>query len=280
MTAEDDRPERIARRPSVYTLTAQNAGPKTLEGTRTYVVGTSHAYVIDPGPLLPEHLERVTRFLRITGRSAAGILLTHGHPDHAAGASLLSSMLGVPVWAAETLPYPQYHAPAHHSLYGDTVLVVDGDVLRVVLTPGHTPDSVCFWSPRERVLFAGDTILGRGTSLVAPPEGDMAAYMDSLDTLQRLRPRIIAPGHGPIVTDGASTIAEYIGHRKMREAGILASLNDGPATVRQLVARLYSDVDQHLWPLAEGSIVSHLDKLQTEGRVESDGTKWHLKAGD
>jgi glyoxylase-like metal-dependent hydrolase (beta-lactamase superfamily II) len=153
---------------------------------------------------------------------------------------------------------------------------VNGDVLRVIATPGHAPDHVAFWLERGRVLFAGDTILGQGSALVAPPEGDMAAYMRSLERIRKLGPRIIAPGHGPLILDPNAKIDEYVRHREQREAQLLEALQRGPATVEELVRKIYVDVDPTLHGLAAQSVRAQLAKLRMEGRIHMLADRYAL----
>src|SRR5579872_2826574 len=189
-----DETARVVSRPETLIWTAPNPGPKTLDGTHAYVVGRDKAYVIDPGPAVPNWTNELAARVKAAALRVEAIVLTHGHPDHAPAATELSQLLRA----------------------GDA-LETDGDRLIVIETPGHSPDHLGFWLEGAKVLFSGDTILGRGTSLVAPPEGDMQLYMRTLDTLRRLSPLLIAPGHGPIVRDPLTTIDQYIDHRRARE---------------------------------------------------------------
>lgn len=271
------RPERIAEMPAVVMFTAPNPGPKTLDGTHTYLVGTHDGYLIDPGPELPAYGDALLSWLRANGVILAGILLTHAHPDHAPGAARLAEALGTPVWGAPGAEDQWRDLTAvDRVLSAGQTFGVEGDTLCVVDTPGHCPDHVVFWLARSRILFAGDTILGRGTSLIAPPEGNMAQYMQTLERLRRLDARTIAPGHGPLVRQPRGTIDAYITHRQERERGILEALADGPSTGPQLVARLYRDVDPQLHGLAAGSVEAQLIKLLDEGRVRREGDQWSL----
>jgi glyoxylase-like metal-dependent hydrolase (beta-lactamase superfamily II) len=269
--------EPVDARGMVYRFTAPNPGPKTLQGTNSYVVGDRQAFVIDPGPDDERHLGVITDWLRFTDRTVQGILLTHGHPDHALGAGPLAHSLDSPVWAADTQPYPLYSAPKHRHLSPHAEFHLGGDLLRVIPTPGHTPDSVSYLLQGSEVLFTGDTLLGQGSTIVAPPEGDMTAYMTSLEILRALPATMIAPGHGPLVSDAAAKIREYIDHRRAREFQLVNALANGPATVVSLVARLYVDTPPELRRLAEGSVTSGLLKLQREQVVYRDGELWFLR---
>jgi len=269
--------EVISTKPAVVSLTAPNPGPKTLEGTRTYIAGNAPAYVIDPGPVLGRHLDDVSRLIDSRHIRVAGVLLTHSHPDHAPAAPLLAQRLAVPVLAS------RHMAPREACALGVTETLSDGDSLRIddvhlvaLETPGHAPDHLSFWLPAAGLLFSGDVILGRGTTLVAPPEGDMRDYMRTLGILQRLGARTIAPGHGPIIHDPAATIETYVRHRKERETRILAALEVGPSNVSGVVAAVYTDVDPSLLPLAAGSVEAQLLKLVSEGKVSENAGLYQL----
>lgn len=267
-------PRIISRSPFVAMLTAPNPGPKTLTGTHTFVVGKSPGYVIDPGPTIPAHQEVLARWLHDEGNHVEAILLSHGHPDHAPGAATLQRFLGTPVWA----PAPTEGAGTtiDRRYSPQQTFHVEGDTLAILPSPGHTPDHVAFWLERSRILFAGDTILGQGTTLIAPPEGDMIEYMRTLDRFRELDPKLILPGHGPIVTEPQAKIAEYIEHRKQREHQVLDALKDGPAMVGDLVRRIYAEVSPELQRLAVGSVEGQLAKLEVEGKVTRQGDEVSL----
>jgi glyoxylase-like metal-dependent hydrolase (beta-lactamase superfamily II) len=234
----DDRP------PSgVARVRADNPSPYTLDGTNTYVV---ERWVVDPGPADKGHIERV---IEAAGGDVAGIVLTHDHPDHADGAPLLADRTGLDVVRPEG----------------------EGAVgpFRVVPTPGHAPDHVSLlW---ERVLFAGDTVLGAGSVFVAPGSGAMAAYLDSLRRLRELDLEAIAPGHGPFVWDPRAKIDEYIEHRLDRERKLLAALDAGARTRDELLDRAWDDVPFEQTPVlrvaAGVTLDAHLEKLREEGRL-------------
>lgn len=262
-------PQTIAQLPLVTMFTAPNPGPMTLEGTNTYVVGRDMAYIIDPGPNISSYIEALAARLRETASSVAGILLTHGHPDHTPGAAGLSRILGgVPVWASAAMAGDIAHVAAVDHRFGARQrFQTDGDTLETLATPGHSRDHVAFWLPKSRILFVGDTILGQGSSVIAPPDGDMALYMRTLAELQALAPEIIAPGHGPIITDSKCKISEYIAHRNDREQQILDVLQQGPAHLDDLVKRIYVDTDPRLLDFARASLEAQLIKLEGEKRV-------------
>lgn len=267
-------PERVHH--LVHRFIAPNAGPKTLGGTNTYVVGQREVVLIDPGPAAPGHYDRLLAWLATADRSVRAILLTHGHPDHVPDGPLPPEWSRAPVWAAPTTPYPGYSAPAHHHLADQQVFGLWEDTLRVIATPGHTPDSVCFLLERAGVLFTGDTVLGAGSTVIAPPEGDMTAYMASLRRLQSVEAALIAPGHGPVVLNARARIDEYLEHRGRRERELIVALGAGPASVAALVEQLYAGTPPVLHDLAAGSITAGLEKLRREGRVSRAGTTWSL----
>ncbi|MGH2442081.1 MAG: MBL fold metallo-hydrolase [Chloroflexota bacterium] len=264
--------EQIYQQPPVVSFTAPNAGPKTLSGTRTYVVGKEQAYILDPGPADDAYQQFIAEWIGAHKISVRGILLSHGHPDHAPGSSLLSRELNVPIWGSRQLDTSYFATrPEIRQYESDPRFVVDGDVLRVIPTPGHSGDHVAFFLENARILFAGDTILGQGSSLVAPPEGNMAEYMRTLDRLDALRANLIAPGHGPLIHDAHAKIEEYTRHRSTRESQLLQILGRGPATIACLVTEMYAGVNPELRKLASGSVAAQLEKLETEGRVSRQG---------
>jgi len=267
--------EQIAQDPDVWMFTAPNPGPKTLDGTHTFVVGRSTAYVIDPGPTDPVYQDQLRDWVRNASARVVAILLSHGHPDHAPGATRLAASLSVPVWSSEKLATEENIAlPVDRTYEPRQSFPTDDDMLHVVPSPGHSEDHVAFWLEGARILFAGDTILGRGTTLIAPPQGNMIRYMETLRRLQNLHARLIAPGHGPLITNPAAKIREYLRHREQREAQILEALRVGPATIQELVEGLYRDVDTRLHGLAAGSVQAQLEKLEIEGRVRRTGEKF------
>jgi len=248
----------------VQRVLAPNPGPFTLEGTNTWIVGDGRSLVIDPGPDDRGHLEAVAR----QAGAVAAILLTHHHPDHAPGAALLARATGAPVLALRP-------APGEEPLAGGQMVRAGRAAFRVLPTPGHSPDHVVFHDPDSGAMFTGDVVLGRGTSVVDPPEGDLKAYLESLLALLALQPGVLYPGHGPIVADGASKLREYLAHRKQRERQVLAGLEDGPKTPQELVPDIYADHPVELHPAASRSVLAHLLKLEAEGRVVRIG-----EAGD
>jgi len=207
------------------------------------------------------------RWLEMHAVQLQGILLTHSHPDHAPGAALLAQRLNAPVWASPHSAAGTWSVTFDHAYTSGMSFSVDGDTLHVLPTPGHTNDHVALWLSGARILFSGDTILGPGTTLVAPPEGNMQQYMQTLYMLRDLDARCIAPGHGPLVHDPRAKIDKYIVHRSRREEEILEVLATGPAGIEDLLHRVYAGIDPRLHDFARGSIAGQLQKLEVEGKV-------------
>ncbi len=231
---------------------APNASPMTLEGTNTWVLrapGASGCVVIDPGPLHEGHLQAV---------AAQGpvdvVLLTHGHVDHSEGAARLAGLTGAPVRALD----PAYRLGTEGLADGD-VVVGGGLEIRVLATPGHSSDSLCFTLPDA--VLTGDTILGRGTTVVAHPDGVLADYLESLRRLQDLGDRAVLPGHGPELLSAGDAAAMYLAHREMRLEQVRAAVAAGATSARKVVEVVYADVDRGLWPYAEMSVRAQLDYL-------------------
>ncbi len=191
----------------------------------------------------------------------AAVLLTHDHPDHAPAASAFASMTGAPVYAVRP-------PPGGERLRDGQVVTADGVSVTAVATPGHTPDHVVFWAAQERALFTGDSVLGRGTSVIDPPEGDLIRYLRSLKRMRDLEPRTIYPGHGPVVLDAGAKLEEYLEHRAMREEQVLTALGDTPKAPEEMVPEIYVGYPADVHELAARSVLAHLLKLEAEGRVE------------
>ena len=244
-------------------MLAPNAGVMTLEGTNTWVLRAepgSPSVVVDPGPLDEGHLAAVA--------AAAGdvrvVLLTHGHADHAAGSRAFAARVGCGVRALDPA-----HRLGEEGLVDGDVVEVDGLELRVVATPGHTADSLSFHLPAERAVLTGDTVLGRGTTVIAHPDGRLGAYLGSLrrlhDLAQERDVTSVWPGHGPVLGDALGVIDRYLLHREQRLGQVAAALRAlGPtATPRQVVEQVYADVDPALWPAAELSVRAQVEHLRT-----------------
>jgi glyoxylase-like metal-dependent hydrolase (beta-lactamase superfamily II) len=238
---------------------ADNPGPMTLDGTNTWVLradGAAGCVVIDPGPLLPSHLERVAALGPVVAT-----LLTHGHPDHAEGAARFAEMTG-----SDVLALDPRHAVGGQALIADgEPLDVAGLRIRTFGTPGHTSDSVSFVIADEAVL-TGDTILGRGTTVVAWPDGQLGDYLTSLERLRGLGAIPVLPGHGPVLPDAEAVAAYYLRHRAQRLAQVEAAVAAGASTPAEVVETVYADVDRSVWPAAELSVRAQLDYLRVTGR--------------
>jgi glyoxylase-like metal-dependent hydrolase (beta-lactamase superfamily II) len=239
----------LAPNPSVYTL----------EGTNTWIVGNGPTFVIDPGPDMPEHLADVAR----EAGSVGAVLVTHDHPDHAPGAIPFARLVDAPVYAYRL-------AGAARLSAGQRVRAGDLELI-TVHTPGHTSDHVAFFEPGSGALFTGDAVLGRGTSFIDPPGGDLVQYLRSLRRLLDLDARSIYPGHGPAVLHAREKLTEYLAHRQEREAQVLSALADGPRTISEMVEEIYADQPEDVHPLAARSVLAHLRKLADEGRAERTG---------
>jgi glyoxylase-like metal-dependent hydrolase (beta-lactamase superfamily II) len=245
----------------IVRVLAPNPSPYTLEGTNTWIVGEDPAIVIDPGPDdVPAHLDEVAR----TAGSVGAVVVTHDHPDHAPGAAAFADMMHAPLWAFRL-------AGAEH-LRDRQVVRAGALELTAVHTPGHTADHLVFFEPATGSLFSGDAVLGRGTSFIDPPGGDLARYLRSLRRMQELAPRTIYPGHGPVVLDASAKLEEYVTHRAEREAQILAAIGEGDPTIAELVSTIYAGYPPDVHPLAARSVLAHLLKLEAEGRVEHSGS--------
>ena len=247
---------------------APNPSPMTLDGTNTWILaepGSSRAVVVDPGPAHAGHLHRVRDQAATAGQRVAQILLTHSHPDHAAGAAAFAALTGAPVRAAD----PAFRLGDEGLAPGDT-LTAAGTEIHVIPTPGHSADSVCLHLPADRALLTGDTVLGRGTTVIAD-DGNLTDYLASLDRLRQLtgQAELVAllPGHGPMLSNPAATLDYYISHRHERLAEVTAALEAGDRTTDQIVARIYHDVDQALWPFAAFSVRAALQYLADQGAL-------------
>jgi glyoxylase-like metal-dependent hydrolase (beta-lactamase superfamily II) len=241
----------------------------TLNGTNTWLIaepGSPSALVVDPGPDDEAHLRRVATQAEAAGQRITRILLTHGHLDHSEGAARLAALTGAPVAAADPL---LRRGDAGGLAPGD-VLTDAGCEVRVVSAPGHTADSVCLLVPADGALLTGDTVLGRGTTVIAE-DGDLGDYLATLDRLRALadqeRLGMLLPGHGPLLADPAGVLDFYIAHRRERLAEIRAALDAGDRTEQQIVERVYADVDQALWPFARWSVQAQLRYLASRGEL-------------
>ncbi|MFC7845503.1 MBL fold metallo-hydrolase [Streptomyces sp. NPDC001046] len=252
---------------------APNASAMTLDGTNTWILAepdSDLAVVVDPGPLDDGHLRRVVATAEQAGRRVALTLLTHGHPDHAEGAARFAELTGTRVRALD----PALRLGDEGLSAGD-VITTGGLELRVVPTPGHTADSLSFHLPADRAVLTGDTILGRGTTVVAHPDGRLGDYLDSLRRLRSLTVddgvHTVLPGHGPVLEDAQGAVEYYLAHRATRLAQVETAVEDGRTTPAEVVARVYADVDRSLWPAAELSVRAQMDYLEEHGLIQGLG---------
>jgi glyoxylase-like metal-dependent hydrolase (beta-lactamase superfamily II) len=256
--------------PRAVNVLAPNASAMTLDGTNTWILSEPHselAVVVDPGPLDDGHLRNVVGTAERAGKRIALTLLTHGHPDHAAGAARFAELTGTRVRALD----PALRLGDEGLAAGD-VVTLGGLELRVVPTPGHTGDSLCFHLPADRAVLTGDTVLGRGTTVVAHPDGRLGDYLDSLRRLRSLTVddgvHTILPGHGPVLDDAQGAVEFYLAHRAHRLAQVETAVEDGYRTPGEIVAHVYADVDRSLWPAATLSVRAQLDYLKEHGLIQ------------
>jgi glyoxylase-like metal-dependent hydrolase (beta-lactamase superfamily II) len=250
----------------VQGLVAPNAGPLTLDGTRTWLVGRDRVLLIDPGPDDERHVGDIRR--SIAGRPVDGILLTHAHADHSASASLLSGELGAPILASSST-LARLNLPGRVLADGDAVPVSAGGPsrsrLQVVETPGHSADHLSFLLLPQRWLFTGDLVLGSGSSAVLHPDGRVGDYIGSIRKLEALRPARLFPGHGPEVSDAAAKLEEYRLHRLERQRQIEMAVAEGLSSVAAIRRAVYGDLAPGLAMAAEASISAHLLHLAELG---------------
>jgi len=275
-----------ALEPGVGRLLARNPSPFTYFGTQTYLVGEDELVVIDPGPDLPEHVDAIVTAL--DGRNLAAIACTHTHRDHSPASRALKEATGAPIVGCAPLVLESIGPRADASfdkLYAPDQVLGDGEAIEfdgsnrlvAVATPGHTSNHLCF--AYGDALFTGDHVMGWSTTVVVPPDGDMGAYMQSLDLLRQRGDRIYYPAHGPAVTKTSQLIRGMVGHRMQRERQILRLIGEKPRDIHDIVANAYPGLDQRLVPAAGGSVLAHLLDLQKRGLVEAgEGDIWTRSA--
>ncbi|MCA3563951.1 MAG: MBL fold metallo-hydrolase [Methylocystis sp.] len=270
--------------PLVRRWVVPNPGPFTFTGTCCYVAGRGRVAVIDPGPGQAGEAEALLAALG--DETVADILVTHTHRDHSPGARRLQALTGAPIsgcaphWAARSLAAGEQamldasadrgHRPDRLMQEGDSL---DGAGFRLIAlaTPGHTMNHLCFALPEDNALFSGDHVMAWSTSIVAPPDGSMASYMASLEKLRGRPEAIFWPGHGGPVTDPPRFVRALLGHRRMREASILAAIRAGTAEIPSLVDQLYEGLAPQLKGAAALSVYAHLEDLVAQGQVRTDG---------
>lgn len=268
--------------PLVTRVLANNPSPFTHTGTQTHLVGTSDLAVIDPGPDDPTHIAALIR--AIDGRPVTAIVITHTHRDHSPGAAPLKAATGAPIVGCARLvlddlgpradaSFDADYAPDRVLAEGESVSG-EGWTLTALATPGHTSNHLAFALPETKALFSGDHVMGWSTTIVSPPDGDMAAYMDSLAKLQDREDRIYYPAHGDPVERPQRLVRGLIGHRRQREAQIMRLLDAAPQNIPGMVARIYVGIDPRLFPAAERSVLAHLYDMRTRGLVSEEANTW------
>ncbi len=271
--------------PLIRRVLAPNGSPYTYTGTQTYLVGASDTLaVIDPGPDDPDHLTALER--AIGGAKVSAILCTHTHRDHSPGAAPLAARTGAEIVGCAPLviesgeprvdaPFDRAYAP-HRVLTDGEQVTGPGWTLTAVATPGHTSNHLCYALEESGALFTGDHVMGWSTSVVVPPDGDMADYMASLDKLYAREDRIYYPAHGPAVEKPRQLVRGMAGHRRARERQIVRLLTEEARAIAALVPVMYKGVPEKLWPAAGQSVHAHLIDLERRGLATRSGDIWAI----
>ena len=270
--------------PLIRRVTANNPGPFTFKGTGTYILGQGEVAVIDPGPDDPAHLEAI--LAAVAGETVTHILITHHHSDHSPLAGPLKARTGATIYGCAVASPDEddggVKMEAGHDLSfqpdvslcgGGTVIGGLGWTAEAIATPGHTSNHICFALHEENACFTGDHIMGWSTTVITPPDGDMTDYLASLDRIRARNFSTLWPTHGAPIREVDAFIAAYIAHRHERVNQILTALTAGPARIRDLVPRLYVDVDAKLWPAASRSMEAAMIHLVREGRIAAEGAE-------
>jgi glyoxylase-like metal-dependent hydrolase (beta-lactamase superfamily II) len=264
----------------VARVLAPNASMMTGPGTNTYLFGRRQVAVVDPGPASPEHIDNIID--RAPG-PIRWVLVTHTHPDHSPGAKPLASRTG-----AELLGRPAPVGPHQDATFRPTRVLEDGDVLEtdefrleVIHTPGHASNHLCYRHAATNWIVTGDHVIDGSTVVIDPPDGNMAEYLDALARVRDRRPAALLPGHGERIDAPREVIDWIIEHRLAREAKVLAALGNHPGqTTQGLVPHVYQDAPEHLYALAERSLLAHLVKLEAEGRAVSSDGRWSASGNE
>lgn len=284
----ENRPDRIETlHPLIRRVLADNPSPFTYWGTQTYLVGNGAGVaVIDPGPDLEQHIDAVLEALGSARVEA--LVCTHTHRDHSPATRALKKITGAPIIGCAPLAlddsgpradaaFDSDYLPDHVLADGERI-AGDGWTLEAVATPGHTSNHLCFALQEADTLFTGDHVMGWSTTVVSPPDGDMAAYMASLDRLMRRTDRIYYPAHGDPIEQPQRFVRGLAGHRKHREGQILRLLGEGEAAISAMVGKMYVGVDPKLHPAAGRSVLAHLIDLEARGLVWRSGENWRKAA--
>ena len=256
-------------------FTADNPGIMTLQGTNQYVVGRENVVVIDVALSADSNLDGIIEQVEAMGaKKIDKILLTHIHSDHCGGAVALRKRCGAKLGIHRSR---KGYLGAEDFQYGDNDRISFGDgELNVLHTPGHESGHCCFYESGDKVLFSGDNILGYGTAVIRPPDGNMTDYLKSLERLLGFDISLILPGHGPLIGKPEAKIREYIRHRLEREQQVISALRQGRETIGDVTQMIYVDVSAALRRVAEFSVQAHLEKLVREGHVKQEGTRYRL----
>lgn len=284
----ENRPDRIqALHPLVRRVLADNPSPFTYWGTQTYIVGNGAGVaIIDPGPDLENHVDSIVEAIGLA--PVLALVCTHTHRDHSPATRALKARTGAPIIGCAPLALqdsgPRADAAFDMDYVPDVILAdkgkIEGDgwTLEAVATPGHTSNHLCFALAEADALFTGDHVMGWSTTVIAPPDGDMAAYMASLDKLMRRRDAIYYPAHGDPVEQPQRFVRGLAGHRKQREGQILRLLDAGETAISDMVRQMYVGVDPRLHPAAGRSVLAHLIDLEARGLVIRSGDDWRRAA--
>ena len=269
--------------PLVTRILAPNPSPFTYTGTQTHLVGTSDLAVIDPGPDEPAHLDALLS--AIDGRPVTAIVITHHHRDHSPLSRSLQAATGAPIVGAAPFAlvdagpradaaFDRDYRPERVLAEGDTV-AGKGWTLEAIATPGHTSNHLAFALPEAKALFPGDHVMGWSTTVVSPPDGDMTAYMASLEKLLgREGDEVYYPGHGDEIANPRRLVRGLLGHRRQREGQILRLLGEGPQVIPAMTLKMYVGLDPRLLPAAERSVLAHLYGLRGRGMVHEEEGQW------
>ena len=266
--------------PGIRRVIAENPSPFTLYGTGTYILGTGEVAVVDPGPADPAHIRALVDGL--AGETISHILVTHTHMDHSPGCSLLKAHTDAPTYAfgphgagklEEGVPVEEGgdmdFRPDHEVRHGDVIAGGDWSA-ECVYTPGHTSNHMCYQLREQRALFTGDHVMGWSTSIISPPDGDMLAYMNSLDVLLARDDAVYWPTHGPCIEDTKIHVRAFIEHRREREAQILRCVGDGIGKIKEMVPRMYTGTPEFMYPAAARSVLAAVQCMVARGDLSTD----------
>ena len=267
--------QRVA--PNVRRIVAENPSSFTHFGTNTYIVGEGAVAVIDPGPMIEEHVDKIEGALN--GETVTNIIVTHTHMDHSPAATWLKELVGAPIIGAhpktlaagETVEAHQEDFAPDEEISNADELVGPGWTLEAVHTPGHMSNHHCFALKEQNLLFSGDHVMGWNTTIVSPPDGNMGEYMNSLRVCIDRDEDFYLPGHGPVITNAGPFVRAYLNHRSMREGQIARHLKNGADTIPELVRRMYTHLPEEMHSAAARSVQAHMEHMVATKRAECDG---------